>query len=92
MTWRLDFYHQRRGVLARYVIEAPLPDAAVRSGWKALLAEHPSTPPRGPSSLFQQAERIGGQDASGWVLYRIVKDDEQGSPAVQPAPATPDAG
>ena len=23
-------------------------------------------------SLFEQAQRIGGQDASGWVLHRIA--------------------
>ena len=25
--------------------------------------------------MFQQAQRVGGQDASDWVLYRIAKDD-----------------
>ena len=74
MTWLTQFYHERRGILARYTIEAPLPAEAVRLGWKAVLAEHPSTPRRGWLSLFERAQRLGGQDASGWVLYRIVQD------------------
>jgi hypothetical protein len=79
MTWRMQFYNERRGILARYAIDAPLPAEAVRLGWKAVLAEHPSAPRRRRLSLFEQAERIGGQDASGWVLYRIVKDNEHES-------------
>jgi len=88
MKWLMEFYHERRGVLAPYGIEAPLPRAAVQLGWNALLAEHPSTPRRSRLSLFEQAERIGGRDASGWVLYRIVKDDGQASPGNPPAPTT----
>jgi hypothetical protein len=71
MRWRLEFYNERRGLLAHYSIEAQLPPAAVLLGWKAVLAEHPPAPARGRLSLFAQAERVGGQDASGWVLYRI---------------------
>lgn len=74
MKWLMDFYNERRGIVARYRIEAPLPGAAVLSGRKALLAEYPSIAQRGRLSLFQQAERVGGQDASGWVLYRILRD------------------
>jgi len=37
--------------------------------------------------LFEQAERLGGQDASGWVLYRIVKESAQASPEAVPAQA-----
>jgi hypothetical protein len=74
MTWLTQFYNERRGILARYAIEASLPAEAVRLGWKAVLAEHPSTPRRGRLSLFERAQRLGGQDASGWVLYRIVQD------------------
>jgi hypothetical protein len=29
--------------------------------------------------LFERAERIGGQDASGWVLYRIANDNARES-------------
>ena len=60
---------------------------AVLRGWKAVLAEHPSTPRRSRLSLFERAERIGGQDASGWVLYRIVRESEHESPDVAQAPA-----
>ena len=87
MTWRMQFYHERRGILARYGIDAPLPAEAVRLGWKAVLAEHPSTPRRRRLSLFERAERIGGQDASGWVLYRIVRDSGHGPPGAAPAHA-----
>jgi len=88
MTWRMEFYHERRGLMAGYAVEAPLPPAAVLLGWKALLAEHPPARARGRPSLFAQAERLGGQDETGWVLYRIVNDNEQGSASVAPAPAT----
>jgi len=79
MKWLLEFYNERRGIVARYRIEAPLPAAAVPLGRTALLAEYPSTPRSGRLSLFERAERVGGQDASGWVLHRIVQDDGQGS-------------
>ena len=68
MKWRMQFYNSRRDILARYSIEAALPAEAVVLGWKAVLTEHPSTPRRSRLSLFERAERIGGQDASGWVL------------------------
>jgi hypothetical protein len=88
MRWLLEFYHERRGILARYGIEAPLPAAAVLLGRRAVLAEYPSPSRRSRRSLFEQAERVGGQDASGWVLYRIAKDNGHGSTGVAPAPAT----
>ena len=88
MTWRMEFYHERRGIMACYAIEAPLPPAAVLLGWKALLAEHLPQRARGRPSLFARAQRLGGQDESGWVLYRIVKDDGQGSAGIAPAQAT----
>lgn len=87
MTWLMQFYNERRGILARYGIEAPLPAEAVLLGWKAVLTEHASTPRRRRLSLFERAQRVGGQDASGWVLYRIVKKSEPGSPDVAQAPA-----
>jgi hypothetical protein len=80
MKWSMQFDNPKRGILARYSVEAPLPAEAVLLGWKAVLREHPSTPRRIRLSLFEQAERIGGQDASGWVLYRIGKDSEQVDP------------
>ncbi len=87
MRWLLEFYNERRGILARHGIEAASPAAAVLLGRNAVLAEHPSTPRRSRLSLFDRAERVGGQDASGWVLYRIVKDNGHGSTGVAPAPA-----
>ena len=48
-------------------------------GRQALLAQHPPAPPRGRPSLFERAERIGGQDGTGWIVYRIAKGD--GMPA-----------
>jgi hypothetical protein len=87
MRWLTEFYNERRGILARYGIDAPLPVAAVLLGWNAVLAEYPSTPRRSRLSLFERAERVGGQDASGWALYRIARDNGQGK-AVAPAQAT----
>ena len=86
MRWLLEFYNERRGLLARYGIDAPLPAAAVLLGWKAVLAEFPPTPRGGRLSLFERAQRLGGQDASGWALYRILNDG-QGSPDVARAHA-----
>ena len=85
MKWRMQFYNERRGILAPYDIDAPLPAEAVRLGWKAVLAEHPPTSRKRRPSLFELAERIGGQDASGWILYRIARDSE--SPDVAEAHA-----
>jgi hypothetical protein len=65
MRWRLEFYNERQGILARHAIEAPLPAAAVRLGRNAVLADHPSAPARGRLSLFQRAERAGGHDGAG---------------------------
>ena len=87
MKWLMQFYNERRGILARYGIEAPLPAEAVRLGWKAVLAEHPPTPRSRRLSLFERAQRAGGQDASGWVLYRIGKVNEHESPDVAQAHA-----
>jgi hypothetical protein len=78
MRWLMEFYHERRGIMARYSIEAPLPPAAVLLGRAAVLAEHPPGRARGRPSLFARAQRLGGQDESGWVLYRIAKDDGEG--------------
>ncbi len=87
MRWLMEFYNERRGILARYGIEAPLPAAAARVGRNAVLAEYPSPPRKGRLSLFERAERIGGQDASGWVLYRIVEENAHASPDAVPAHA-----
>ena len=80
MRWLTEFYSERRGILARYGVEAALPAAAVLLGRSALLAEYPPTPRRGRLSLVERAERVGGQGAPGWVLYRIAKDEGRGAP------------
>ena len=78
--WLMEFYNERRRILARSTIEAPLPEAAIRLGRNAVLAEFPSPPRKGRLTLFERAERIGGQDASGWVLYRIVGENADAAP------------
>src|SRR4030095_2382506 len=80
MKWLKEFYNERRDMLARDGSEGPLPAAAAVLGLKAVLAEYPSPPRKGRLSLFEQAERLGGQDASGWVLYRIVTESAHESP------------
>jgi hypothetical protein len=77
MRWLMEFYHQRQEILARYDVEAPL--RAVLLGRSALLVEYPSTPTKGPLSLFKQAQRIEGQDPRGWTVYRIGEGDDDGS-------------
>lgn len=80
MRWLMEFYNERRGILARYGVEAPLPADAVQLGRKAVLAEYPSTPRSGRLSVFGRRQRVAGHDASAWVLYRIGKDSEHVSP------------
>jgi len=79
----MEFYHERRGILARYGIEAPLPAAAVELGRRALLAEHPPPSPARRVSLFKQAQLVEGQNPDGWILYRIVRDDGRASTAAR---------
>ena len=76
MKWRLLFYRERTGTLARYAIEARTPAEALSLGRRALLTEYPATTARRTPSLFQQAQSVGGQASDGWVLYRIAKDEE----------------
>jgi hypothetical protein len=83
MKWHMEFYHERRGILARYGVEAPLPAAAVVLGRRALLADHPSPPPARRTSLFKRAQIIEGQNADGWILYRMVRDDSRASSAAR---------
>ncbi len=75
MKWVVDFYNQRRALVARYDVDAPSAASAVVSGRQAMLAEYPPARAPGPPSLFERAERVGGQDGSGWIVYRIVKGD-----------------
>jgi hypothetical protein len=74
MKWIVDFYHQRRARVAQYHVEAPSPAAAFVVGREALFTEYPPAPRAGRPTLFERAERLGGQDGSGWIPYRIVKD------------------
>jgi hypothetical protein len=87
MRWLMEFYNEGRGIFARYAIEAPLPAAAALLGLAAALAEYPSPPRKGRLSLFERAARIGGRDATGWVLHRIVKASAPGSPVAVAAHA-----
>jgi hypothetical protein len=87
MKWLMEFYNERRGIWARYAIEAPLPTAAALLGLNAAIAEYPTPPRRGRLSLFERAELTGGQDASGWVLHRIVKESVQAARDAVPAHA-----
>jgi len=87
VRWLLEFHDERRGLSWRHGVEAPLPADAVRLAWKALLAGHPPIARRGRPSLFERARRAGGEDESGWALYRIRRDGPRASDAVSPAPA-----
>jgi hypothetical protein len=40
----------------------------------ALLAEYRPAVSRRAPSLFEQARRVDGQDADGWMLYRITSE------------------
>ena len=77
MIWSVQFYNERRGLLARYRVEAPLPPAAVVLGRRALFAEYPrAAAPAPPIGLYQQAR--ADRDDGGWVLYRIGSVDTSG--------------
>jgi hypothetical protein len=79
MIWSIQFYNERRGLLARYRVEAALPPAAVVLARRALFAAYPrATAPAPPASLYQQAR--AERDDGGWVLYRIGSVDESGQP------------
>ena len=79
MIWFVQFYNERRALLARYRVEAPLPQAAVILGRRALFAEYPrAAAPAPPTSLYQRAQADG--DDGGWVLYRIASLDAAGQP------------
>ena len=82
MNWRMEFYNESRGILVCHDVEARRPADAVELGWEAVLAEHPSTPRGARMSSVERAQPAGSRAASGWVLYRIVKDGQPASPAV----------
>lgn len=71
MTWSVQFYHERRGLLARYSVEAARPPAAVLLARRALFDAYPkAAAPSRASSLYQHAR--ADRDDGGWVLYRIA--------------------
>ena len=72
MIWSVQFYNERRALLARYRVEAPLPPAAIVLARRALLVEHPRAST--PMSLYQQARADRGD--GGWVLYRIASVED----------------
>src|SRR3989441_8024019 len=67
MRWLVEFYNERRGILARYGIEASLPTAAARLGRKAVLAGHPPARARRRPGLFARARPRRGPDGGGWA-------------------------
>jgi hypothetical protein len=80
MWWRLEFYNERRNILALYGLEASSPGAAVLAGRKAVLAEYPAAPARRRRpSLWERAQRLANPDGGGWTLYRIGTEDGPGS-------------
>jgi hypothetical protein len=71
MTWSVQFYNERRGLLARYTVEAALPPAAVLLARRSLFDAHPkAAAPAAAQSLYQHAR--ADRDDGGWVLYRIA--------------------
>jgi hypothetical protein len=79
MKWRMEFYNESQGIIESHDVDAQRPADAVRLGWEAVLADHPSIPPGSRMSSFERAQPVGSHEASGWVLYRIVNDAEHGS-------------
>jgi hypothetical protein len=54
-------------------VEAPA--TALVLGRRRVLDEYPPILAPRTRSLFEQAQRHASQDAHGWVLYRIPKDE-----------------
>jgi hypothetical protein len=75
VRWRLEFYSEWRHILAHYRVEALTPATALVLGRRRVLDEYPPTPGRRPRSLFERGQRVAGQGADGWVLYRIQRDE-----------------
>jgi hypothetical protein len=77
MMWSVQFYNERRGLLARYRVEAALPPEALLLARRALIAVYPAAAVAvRPASLYQQARAAPGD--GGWVLYRIASERELG--------------
>jgi hypothetical protein len=81
--WSVQFYNERRGVLACYCVEAALPPSAVLLARRALDTEYPrAAAPAVVASLYQQAR--ADRNDGGWVLYRIASIDQPGPPRPTP--------
>ena len=67
MRWLMEFYNERRGILARYGIEAPLPAAAALLGLKAVARGISITSEKGPAELVRagRAHRGAGRKRMG---------------------------
>ena len=90
MIWSVQFYNERRGLLARYRVEAALPPAAVVQARRELEAAYPrAAAPAVIASLYQQAR--ADRDDGGWVLYRIASVDESDPPFSSRGVQAPDA-
>jgi hypothetical protein len=90
MIWSVQFYNERRGLLARYSVEAALPPEAVLLARRALVGAYPpAAAPARPASLYQRAR--AEPDDGGWVLYRIGQVDEAGQPFGGRGVQAPDA-
>lgn len=84
----MEFYNESRAILARYGIEASSPAAAVLGGRRAMLADYPPVPRRRRRlRLWERAERLAIPDGTGWILYRIGKDNGQAATGVAAAHA-----
>jgi hypothetical protein len=75
VRWRLEFYSERRQILAHCRVEAPTPATALVLGRRSVLDEYPPVRTRRAPSLLEQAPRVPTSDSDGWVLYRIQKDE-----------------
>ena len=75
MRWRLEFYSERRQILAHCRVEAPTPATALVLGRRSVLDEYPPAHTRRARSLFKQAPSLVSSGSDGWVLYRIQKDE-----------------
>jgi hypothetical protein len=90
MIWSVQFYNERRGLLARYSVEAALPPEAVVLARRALVGAYPpAAAPARPASLYQKAR--AEPDDGGWVLYRIGNVGEPDQPLGGRGVQAPDA-
>jgi hypothetical protein len=70
VRWRLEFYSERRRILAHCRVEALTPSTALVLGRRSVLEQYPPGPIQ---SLFEHAQRLASPGTDGWVLYRIQK-------------------